>query len=98
MKAGDRIRVQHYIMGRPAYHEDYTVEEFRYCLGIFLSENHRKSGDFTPLCELYEPHPDAEKGYIPNYGEYWSEYVPAWGDIPRDTAPTKAKALGGDDE
>ena len=84
MKAGDKIRVQFYIMGTPAYTEDYIVEEFRYCLGVFLSKDHRKAQNFKPLCELYEPAPDAKKGYIPNYGEYWTGYVQSWMDIPKD--------------
>lgn len=83
MKAGDKIRVQMYIMG---HHKgdlkDFVVEEYRYCLGIFLSEQHRTAGRFTPLCELYEPGPDSEKDYIPNFGEYTTNEVPAWMDIP----------------
>ena len=84
MKAGDKIRVQKYIMGFPAYTEDYTIEEFRYCLGFFESESHRKAGDFIPLCELYERGPDSEDGYIPNYGEYYTNPVQGWMDIPKD--------------
>lgn len=81
MKAGDRIRVQHYIMGSAAYTEDYTVEYFRYCLGIFLSDEHSQAGNFTPLCELYEKGPDSEDGYISNYGEYYTNPVQGWMDI-----------------
>lgn len=83
MQVGDRIRVQKYIMGKPAYTDDYTVEEFRYCLGIFLSEDDRIASNFTPLCELYEPAPDAVQGYIGNYGEYWDKWVQGWMDLPR---------------
>lgn len=83
MKVGDKIRIQMYgFSGYSLDTEDFTVEEFRYCLGVFLSEDHRKAGRFTPLCELYEPGPDSEKDYISNFGEYWTNEVQAWMDIP----------------
>lgn len=84
MKVGDKIRVQKYTMGTPTHHDDYYVEEFRYCLGIFLSDAHRKAQDFTPLCELYEPAPDAVRGYIGNYGEYYDSYVQSFMNLPKD--------------
>lgn len=83
MKAGDRIRVFEYCMGHIVGTRDYTVEEFRYCLGIFQSEAHRKANRFTPLCDLYEPGPDNEQGYIPNFGEYNTQEVQGWMDLPR---------------
>ena len=83
MKAGDRIRIQKYIMGYPNGLEDYTVEEFRYCLGIFLNEDRRKAGEFTPLCRLYENGPESKQEYISNYGEYFSNQVQSWMDIPK---------------
>jgi hypothetical protein len=83
MKAGDRIRLTRYIMNAwPSGTEDFVVEEFRYCLGIFESEAHRQAGDFTPLCDLYERGPESENGYISNYGEYVSNKVPAFMNIP----------------
>lgn len=82
MKAGDRIRIQHYICGHPSHLTDHTVEEFRYCLGVFLSAAAREAGDFTPLCSLYEPGPESEQKYIPNYGEYHTNLVQSWMDIP----------------
>lgn len=82
MKAGCRIRVTQYIMGFDVGFEDYTVEEFRYCLGIFRSEQHRIAGDFTPLCELYERGPDSTNDYIPNYGSYVTNQVQGWSDLP----------------
>lgn len=82
MKAGDRIRIQRYIMGHPSETEDFTVEEFRYCLGIFESEQHRQAGRFTPLCDLYERGPDSKDDYISNFGEYYTNPVQAWMDIP----------------
>jgi hypothetical protein len=82
MKAGDRIRVRHYIMWNAAHTEDFTVEEFRFCLGIFASEEHRKANKFTPLCELYERGPESENSYISNFGEYYTNPVQAWMDIP----------------
>ena len=84
MKAGDKIRVQHYMMGHPSYQEDFTVEEFRHCLGIFEDDEHRMAGRFTPLCELYENGPDSEHSYISNFGEYQTNQVQAWMDLPSD--------------
>ena len=82
MKAGNRIRVATYVMGYPSGFEDFTVEEFRYCLGIFQSPQHRLAGQFTPLCELYERGPDSHNGYIPNHGEYVTNLVQGWSDLP----------------
>ena len=80
MKAGDRIRVSHYYGN-----EDFTVEEFRFCLGFFESDEHRKAGQFTPLCELYEKGPESVEGYISNFGTYYTNPVQAWMDIPKPT-------------
>ncbi len=82
MKAGNRIRVSTYVMGYACGFEDFTVEEFRYCLGIFRSPQHREAGNFTPLCELFEPGPDSCRKYISNYGEYHSDMVQGWSDLP----------------
>lgn len=82
MKAGDRIRIQKYIMGVAVYTDDYTVEEFRYCLGVFVSEDAREAGNFLPLCNLYENGPESVESYISNYGEYWTNQVQSWMDIP----------------
>lgn len=82
MKTGDRIRIQFYMFGKPSHQKDYTVEEFRYCLGVFLSDDDRTAGRFTPLCELYEPGPESEQKYISNYGEYHTNMVQSWMDIP----------------
>jgi len=78
MKAGDRIRLTMWMMGCACGTEDFTVVEFRYCLGIFKSEEHLEAGYFTPLCELYEPGPDSEQKYIPNFGEYHTDQVPTF--------------------
>ena len=83
MKAGDRIRLDVGWHGMYTDLQDFTVEEFRYCLGIFKSESHRKAGVFTPLCELYENGPDSECKYIGNFGEYYTNQVPAFMNIPR---------------
>ena len=83
MKVGDRIRVQKYIMGHRSETEDFTVEEFRHCLGFFESGQHRTMGDFTPLCDMYERGPESKDEYMPNMGEYVSNKVPAWMDIPK---------------
>lgn len=82
MKAGNKIRVTEYFCGHDIGFEDYTIEEFRHCLGIFQSEQHREAGDFTPLCELYERGPDSENKYISNYGEYLTNKVQGWSDLP----------------
>ena len=78
MKEGDRIQIQMYTMGKPSHHKVCTVESFRYCLGVFLSEQARTAGHFTPLCELYVPGPETETEYLPNYGEYYTNTVPGW--------------------
>lgn len=82
MKVGDKIRVPSHWGNTIIGWTDYTVEEFRFCLGIFVDEEHRKAGEFTPLCEMYEPGPESEEGYISNYGPYYTNMVPVWGDIP----------------
>lgn len=93
MQAGNRIRVQFYMMGHPSYQEDFTVEEFRFCLGVFLSDDHRKAGHFTPLCEMYEPGPYSRQEYISNYGEYTTDMVPAWMDLPPETNLNQGESL-----
>jgi hypothetical protein len=88
MEEGDRIRITRYMMGCRCGNEDFTVEEFRYCLGIFESDEHRKAGNFTPLCDLYEAGPESENAYISNFGEYVTNKVPAFMNIPKPT-PSK---------
>jgi len=83
MKQGDRIRVQTYICGNRAYTEDHTIEMFRYCLGFFRSPEHKKAGRFTPLCDMYERGPESKNDYISNYGDYYTNPVQAWMDIPK---------------
>ena len=78
MKAGKRIKLMRYVMGYEVGYEEFVVEEFRYCLGVFESDEHRRAGDFTPLCNLYYDGPDSEAGYIPNFGEYRTNQVPSW--------------------
>lgn len=77
LKPGDRIR----IFTRFGT-EDHTLEEFRHCLGFFMSHAHRTAGCFSPLCEWYEPGPDSVEIYIPNFGPYRTNQVQAWGEIP----------------
>lgn len=84
MKAGDKIRLDLGWRGLYSDLEDFTVEEFRYCLGIFKTEDHRKAGKFLPLCELFEIGPDTENAYISNFGEYYTNMVQSWMDLPRD--------------
>lgn len=82
MKAGDRIRVDVGYSGRYSDWRDFTVEEFRHCLGIFIDGDHREAGNFTPLCTLYTDGPESEDGYISNYGPYRTNQVQGWCDIP----------------
>ena len=82
MKAGSRIKVDVGWAGMYSEWESFTVEEFRFCLGIFKSDDHRVAGNFTPLCDLYCSGPESEGKYISNYGEYITNLVPAWIDIP----------------
>lgn len=79
MIAGDRIRVR----GNWGDTEDFTVEEFRHCLGIFESNQHREAGSFTPLCNLYERGPESKNSYISNFGDYVTNEVQGWMDIPK---------------
>ena len=81
MKAGDKIKLEWHVMGfATGDWIEYTVEEFRHCLGIFQSEQHREAGKFTPLCDLYCNGPESEQRYVPNFGEYMTDQVPAWID------------------
>jgi len=79
LKIGDRIRLEF------QYGElrDFTIEEFRQCLGIFISEAHREAGEFKPLCGLYESSAQSESHYIGNYGSYFTHMVPSWMNIPK---------------
>ena len=70
MQVGDRIRV----FTNWGDTDDFTVEEFRFCLGIFLSDNHRQAESFTTLCELYEGGSESKNMYISNFGEYF-DYI-----------------------
>lgn len=81
MKAGDKIRCKRYMMGCVVGSNDFTVEEFRYSLGIFESEQHREAGKFTPLCDLYEPSAKSESSYIPNFGSYNTDMIESWENI-----------------
>lgn len=84
MKVGDKIRISIYYMGHGNGHEDHTIEEYYHCLGFFRTDNDRTAGRFTPLCEMLEPGPDSEHSYISNYGEYTTNLVQGWADLPRD--------------
>ena len=82
MKVGDKIRLNQYIMGYKCGTADFRVEEFRNCLGIFESNEHRMAGKFTPLCYLYERGPESENKYISNFGEYVTNMVPSFINLP----------------
>ena len=57
------------------------VEEFRWCLGVFLTSYDRTACKFTPLCDMFEPGPESEQMYISTYGEYHTNQVQAWMDL-----------------
>lgn len=77
MKAGDKVKVKLGYDKHPDWRE-FKLEEFRYALGIFRSEEHRVMGKFTPLCELYEGGDDSETEYMPHMGEYFTNPVPVF--------------------
>ena len=83
MKAGDRIRVDLGWCGMYSDLQDFTVEGFRHCLGIFESGEARLAGKFTPLCDMYYNGPESESKYISNFGEYKTNQVPMWMNIPK---------------
>ncbi len=83
MEVGDKIRIQIYMGHTPIGTEDHVIEEFYHCLGFFRSGNDRKAGKFTPLCEVIEPGPDSKQDYISNYGEYMTNLVQGWMDLPK---------------
>jgi hypothetical protein len=76
---GDRIRLE----GHYGTTNDFTVEKFRDCLGVFWSDAARKAGSFTPLCEMYGHGAGSENSYISNYGEYVKNPVALWMQLPR---------------
>lgn len=74
-KVGDIVRVPQYIFGYVVDILEFPLEEFHSCLGFFQSDAHRADSKFTPLCELIEPAPDAQRKYWSNYGDYYSSYI-----------------------
>lgn len=48
MKVGDRIRLDLGWHGMYSDLQDFTVEEFRYCLGVFLSDEDRQAVNLHP--------------------------------------------------
>jgi hypothetical protein len=82
MKAGDRISIDWSAFGEWNGVEEFVVEEFRHTLGIFRSSEARKAGRFTPMCDIYYDGPDSRQDYVSNYGEYRTNQVQGWSDIP----------------
>jgi hypothetical protein len=80
MKAGQKIKLDIGCRGMFSNWEVFEIEEFRHCLGVFQSDEHRQAGVFTPLCELYCEGPESKQVYISNFGEYMTNQVPAWID------------------
>lgn len=76
---GDRIRIE----GQWSNSFSLTVEMFRDCLGVFLTDQHRTAGKFTPLCELYGFGAGSANGYISNFGEYIKNPVAEWMQLPK---------------
>ena len=71
---GDRIRLDDCY----GHKHDCTVERFRDCLRLFLTDQHRKTGDFLPLCEMYGFGTGSEMSYMSNLGKYVKNPVPLW--------------------
>lgn len=78
---GDKIKIE----GCWGSHYVRRVELFRDCLGVFLSNSHRNTGDFTPLCQMYGHGAGSSTGYEPNHGEYVKDPVALWMQVPRST-------------
>ena len=76
---GDQIRLE----GNWGMEYDLTVEKFRDCLGVFLTDAHRTAMHFTPLCEMYGHGSGSENGYISNFGEYVKNPVAIWMQVPK---------------
>lgn len=79
-KVGDTIRI---VRDHSWYGTEvliFTLEEFRFCLGFFHTEEHRKCGKFTALsdCKLYGDGPETEEDYICNFGPYRTNQVPLY--------------------
>ncbi|MDU7405630.1 MAG: hypothetical protein E7L15_17460 [Citrobacter portucalensis] len=79
-KAGDVIRVVSDNYWRGTEVDEYTLEEFRFTLGFFKSDDHRTAGLFTALSDgdLWIDGPDSKDEYICNFGSYRSNQVPAF--------------------
>lgn len=78
VKEGDTIALKYYYFGEYSHEDLFIVEYFRFALGVFLSDDARTAGNFTPLCELYQKGEDSKQDYISNYGEYITNKIPAW--------------------
>lgn len=81
-KIGDIVRVPWFIFGKLAYFKEFELTEYNYCLG-FYKEGPKTPCNFTPLSELYEPHPDSKREYVSNYGEIHTDYVQTFEVIAR---------------
>lgn len=80
-KAGDRVRVQEYMMGHLTGFEEFELCEHHYCLGVFTN---KLAGRFVPLCDMLEPAPDSERKYISNFGEYDTKMIATYQIIQQD--------------
>ena len=81
---GDRILIE----GNWGIQNICQVERFRDCLGVFMSDAHRKAGRFIPLSEMYGHGTGSKTGYIGNFGEYIENPVALWMQVPKDTPLT----------
>ena len=75
--AGDEILIKWH----NGLHEDENVFEvvyFRFALGFFESKEAQEAGNFTPLCDVYKKSENSTQEYIGNYGEYFTNKIPAW--------------------
>ena len=90
--AGDKILIKWH----NGLHEDENVFEvvyFRFALGFFESKEAQEAGNFTPLCDVYKKSENSTQEYIGNYGEYFTNKIPAWRIVrKRSNYPRKAQA------
>ena len=78
VETGDKIALKYYYDETFSHEDIFEVVYFRFALGVFLSEDAKKAEHFTPLCELYKKSENSTQEYIGNYGEYFTNKIPAW--------------------
>lgn len=74
LKAGDKVLVKWH---NGLYEDEgvFVLEEYVFCLGFFITEDHRTAHKFTPLSDLMKPAND-KMSYISNFGAYPVDVIP----------------------